>query len=60
MIVRLIVEIPKKLSSEQEELLRQFAKTEHRSKDVMPNTCGFWDKIKQYFSNQGNKAGGKQ
>jgi molecular chaperone DnaJ len=52
LIIRLIVEIPKKLSEAQKELLRQFAKTENRSQEAMPGTCSFWDKIKSYFNNQ--------
>lgn len=53
LIFRLLVEIPKKLSAEQERLLQEFAKTENRSKESMPHTNGFWEKIKQYFSGQG-------
>jgi molecular chaperone DnaJ len=53
LIVRLIVEIPRKMSAEQERLLREFAQTEHRNKEYMPNASGFWDKIRQYFSGQG-------
>ncbi|MFA5863397.1 MAG: molecular chaperone DnaJ [Phycisphaerae bacterium] len=54
LIVRLIVEIPKKLSDEQAHLLREFAKMEKQSDDMMPHTSGFWEKIKQYFSTQGS------
>ncbi|NLE28801.1 MAG: molecular chaperone DnaJ [Phycisphaerae bacterium] len=54
LIVRTQVEIPKKLSDQQRKLLEQFAETEKNNKDVMPSTCGFWDKIKQYFSAQTN------
>ncbi len=50
LIVRMIVEIPKKLSEDQEKLLREFSKTENRSKEAMPHTNSFWEKIKQYFS----------
>jgi molecular chaperone DnaJ len=56
MIVRMLVEIPKKLSEQQKKILEQFAATEKRSHDVMPSTCSFWDKIKQYFSTQNNKG----
>ncbi len=52
LIIRLLVEIPKKLSSKQQELLKQFAETENRTHEVMPTMSSFWDKIKQYFSNQ--------
>ncbi len=54
MIVRLIVEIPKRLSEEQKDLLKKFTETENRSKDAMPGTSGFWDKIKNYFASQTN------
>lgn len=47
-IVVAIIEIPKKLSSRQEELLREFADTEDH--DVMPESRGFWDKIKEYIT----------
>jgi molecular chaperone DnaJ len=39
------IEIPKKLNARQEELLREFAKDE-RAPGVMPETHGFWAKIK--------------
>lgn len=42
--VLLLVEIPKKLSGRQEELLREFAGTENS--DVMPQSRKFWDKIR--------------
>ena len=44
----LVIEVPKKLTEEQEHLLREFAKTEDA--DVLPETQGFWDKIKQVLS----------
>jgi molecular chaperone DnaJ len=50
LIVRMIVEIPKKLTEEQIHLLQEYSKTENRNKEAMPNTNGFWEKIKQYFS----------
>jgi len=55
MIVRMNVEVPKRLSSEQEKILREFAKTENRNKDFMPNAHSFWEKIKQYFSGGNNE-----
>ncbi len=48
LVIMLLVEIPKKLSSRQEELLREFAETEDR--DVMPHRSGFLDRIKDYLS----------
>ncbi len=38
------IEIPKKLTEEQDRLLRDFAKTEDH--DVLPESQGFWKKIK--------------
>jgi molecular chaperone DnaJ len=49
-MVQIIVEIPKKLNSQQEELLRKFAETE--DKTVLPKTKGFFEKLKQYFNNR--------
>ena len=42
------VEVPKRLTDEQERLLRAYAQTEHH--DVLPESKGFWDKIKEYLS----------
>lgn len=44
----LLIEVPTKLTDRQEDLLREYAETEHR--DVMPHSSGFWDKIKSYIS----------
>jgi molecular chaperone DnaJ len=49
-LVQIIVEIPKKLNSEQEGLLRKFAETE--DKTVLPQSKGFFEKLKQYFNNR--------
>jgi molecular chaperone DnaJ len=46
--VVVLIEVPKKLSAKQEELLREFAKTEEKS--VMPERDGFWKKVKEAFS----------
>ncbi len=48
LLVQILVEIPKKLSREQEKLLRQFAETE--DKTVLPESKGFFDKLKDYFA----------
>lgn len=48
LLVRMNVEIPKKLTDKQEQLLRDFAETEDR--DVLPQSKGFWDKIKDALS----------
>lgn len=49
-LVQIIVEIPKKLNSQQEELLRKFAETE--DKTVLPKSKGFFEKLKQHFNNK--------
>lgn len=49
-LVQIMVEIPKKLNSQQEELLKQFAQTE--DKNVLPKTKGFFEKLKEYFNNK--------
>jgi molecular chaperone DnaJ len=49
-LVHILVEIPKKLNSQQEELLRKFAETE--DKTVLPKSKGFFEKLKQYFNNK--------
>ncbi len=46
-LVQIMVEVPTKLNSKQEELLREFAKTENKS--VFPKSAGFVDRLKKYF-----------
>jgi len=41
------IEVPRKLSKKQEDLLREFAATEEKS--VMPERDGFWKKVKDAF-----------
>ena len=48
LIAALLVEIPQRLTEKQETLLREFAETENH--DVMPESRGFWDKIRDYLS----------
>lgn len=47
-VVQVVIEIPKKLTREQEELLRKFAATEDRH--VMPESRGFFDRVREYFT----------
>jgi molecular chaperone DnaJ len=49
-IVQVLVEIPRTLTRAQEELLRQFAETE--DKRVLPESRGFFDRVKEYFTRQ--------
>jgi molecular chaperone DnaJ len=49
LLVQIVVEIPTRLTEKQEELLREFAKTENKS--ILPRTKGFVEKLKEYFGN---------
>ena len=46
-LVRVMIEIPKNLTSKQEKLLREFADSEDSK--VLPESKGFFDKLKKYF-----------
>lgn len=52
-LVQVLVEIPKKLSERQQELLRAFAETEDRS--VLPESKGFFDRLVAYFAGDDRK-----
>ncbi len=58
LLVQVLVEIPKKLNSTQERLLREFAETEDHN--VLPESKGFFDKIKNFFADEGHKKGSKK
>lgn len=49
-VVQVLVEIPRKLSREQEEILRKFAATE--DKNVLPESRGFFDRVKDYLTGE--------
>jgi molecular chaperone DnaJ len=51
------VEIPKKLSEKQEALLREFANTEGQH-GILPETHGFWKKIKEALAGGAGGGGG--
>jgi molecular chaperone DnaJ len=46
-LVQVTIETPKKLNAKQEELLREFAKTENRS--VSPESTRFFERLKKHF-----------
>ncbi len=46
-LVQVVVEVPTRLNSKQEELLREFAEIENKS--VFPKVTGFVDRLKKYF-----------
>ncbi len=47
-LVQVLIEIPKKLSEDQEQLLRQFADTENEQ--VLPESKGFFSRLVDYLS----------
>lgn len=49
-LIRVMIEVPRNLTSRQEELLREFAETEN--KNVLPESKKFFDKLKKYFGNE--------
>ena len=46
-LIRITIEIPRKLSEKQKQMLVDFAKTE--DKDLSPESSGFFEKLKNYF-----------
>jgi molecular chaperone DnaJ len=48
-LVRITIEIPRRLTSEQEELLRDFDRTQDSS--AMPESNSFFEKLKKHFGN---------
>lgn len=50
LLVQVLIEIPNKLNSQQEKLLRDFAKTEDKS--VLPESNTFIEKLKKYFASE--------
>ena len=49
-LVQVLIEIPKRLNTEQERLLREFAETEDRT--VLPESKRFFERVVEYFSGQ--------
>ncbi|MEK7241944.1 MAG: molecular chaperone DnaJ, partial [Planctomycetota bacterium] len=47
LLVRIVVEIPTRLTARQEELLREFAELENKNQN--PKWKNFWQKVKEYF-----------
>ncbi|WP_428389830.1 molecular chaperone DnaJ [Mucisphaera sp.] len=47
LIVLLLIEVPKKLTSKQKKVLREYAETEDL--DVLPEAKGFWERMKNYI-----------
>lgn len=53
LLVQVLIEIPKKLSKHQEQLLREFAASEDES--VLPVSKSFFEKLKDYFGRGDDK-----
>ncbi len=53
-VVQVVIEIPKRLSRPQEDLLRKFAATEDR--EVLPESKGFLDRVKEYLTRTGEQS----
>ena len=53
-IVQALIESPSKLSREQKELLRRFATTEDQ--DVLPESKGFFERVKEYLTGAGGEV----
>jgi molecular chaperone DnaJ len=49
-LVQVVIDVPKKLSREQQTLLRQYAETEHKS--VAPESKKFFEKLVSYFAGE--------
>lgn len=47
LLVRIVVEVPTRLTARQEELLREFAELENKNQN--PKWKNFWQKVKEYF-----------
>ncbi len=54
LVVRIQVEVPRKVTPEQEELLRRLAELDH--KHVMPQRKSFFDQVKAFFSGETETA----
>ncbi len=50
LVVRVVIEIPKKIDEEQEALLREYASKEKQ--EVLPHTRSFWEKIRRYIAGE--------
>ncbi len=53
LLVQTLIEVPKKLSKRQQELLRELAELDE--KNITPERKGFMDRIMEYFQLQGTK-----
>jgi len=49
-LVQITIETPTRLNTKQQELLREFAKTENKT--VSPKSTSFFEKLKKHFGNQ--------
>lgn len=54
LMVQVVIETPTKLTAKQEQMLREYAKSEDRS--VLPKSKSFFEKIGEYFTKSPEKA----
>lgn len=54
LLVEIQIEVPKKLTGEQEELLRRLAELDH--KHVMPQRKSFFEQVREFFSGSGEES----
>lgn len=52
-IVQVVVEIPTKLTAEQERLLQDYERLESQNGEHMPQSRGWLDRLKQFFAGEG-------
>jgi len=55
LLVRVFIEVPKRVSRREEELLRELAELEHR--DVLPQKKSFLERLKDYFASHFAESG---
>jgi molecular chaperone DnaJ len=58
LLVQVIIEVPKKLSKEEQVLLRELAELEH--KNVAPQRKGFFESLKDYFTSEEQTSADKK
>jgi molecular chaperone DnaJ len=54
LLVEIQVEVPRKLTGEQEDLLRKLAELDH--KHVMPQRKSFFEQVREFFSGAGEEG----
>jgi molecular chaperone DnaJ len=58
LLIQVYLEVPKKLSTKQETLLRELAELEHQ--DVSPHRKSFLEKLREYFTPSEDQQSAKE